>query len=84
MKCPNCRKIIKNEDKACPYCGTWVGHDNGTPRSDSVEKRESKIKKLKENPWIELVIESNKPIFVLAVSWLVFFLAMMLLVYIFS
>ena len=84
MKCPNCKRRIKTEDKACPYCGTWIGYETMTPNAAPPEPKWDKIKKLKENPWIELIVEANKPIFILAASWIIFFLALMLLVFLFN
>ena len=84
MKCPNCKRKIKTEDKACPYCGTWIGLENRIPKETQPGPKSNKWKKLKENPWIGLIVESNKPLFILAASWLFFFLALMLLVYIFG
>jgi len=82
MKCPNCRKKIKLEDKACPYCGTWIGQDSRTDSSKlpvSEKERIRIIKKIKDNPYIGLIAEANKPVLILAVSWLAFFMLLMLL-----
>ena len=53
-----------------------------TDSAYSMNAISGKWKKLKENPWLGLIVEANKSIFVLAVSWLIFFLALMFLAYI--
>lgn len=82
MKCPYCKRKIMEEDRACPYCGTWIGNEKSIPKATESKKNREIIKKLKENPWLGLIVEANKSIFVLAVSWLIFFLALMFLAYI--
>ncbi len=87
MKCPNCKEKLNNQEKSCPNCGTWIGYDNRieTPEP-AIHKREKDelIKKVKENPYFGLILEANKPLCILAASWLFFFLILMLLAYIFD
>ncbi|MBO4908929.1 MAG: zinc ribbon domain-containing protein [Lachnospiraceae bacterium] len=81
-KCPYCKRKIKKEDRACPYCGTRIGDESRIPKLNSSKKTGEIIKKSKDNPRLGLLVQASKSIFVQAVSWLIFFLALMLLAYI--
>ena len=48
MKCPYCKRKIMEEDRACPYCGTWIGNKNSIPKATGSKKNREIIKKLKE------------------------------------
>ena len=86
MKCSCCGKRINNNSSACPYCGTWFGYNENIDRpakkksqNRTPEENRDIINRIKENPWIDLVMSSTKPIFILGFSWLIFFIILMIL-----
>ena len=91
MKCFCCGKRINNGSASCPYCGTWYGYYKNIdhPKTEehqnrTLNEKKDYINRIRENPWIDLVMSSTKPIFIFGFSWLLFFLVLMILGLIFG